>query len=245
MADLKTQQKLIELGEQLAASLEPAHETDMLCRWMAYYIAEQLEIAKSAEGSKSEEAKQRAFDTILALWTHRNRLPNGFRPFKGFEPVMRALEQLDPENPRPAFRLFLDRNEEGANDPQRQKTNRWLEFAHATDKAARVLIDLALKLASREASSPDTAKAVDAAPESSPPDEVTAIRKLLSGGKSLSKEELLAARVELLEKRVSQLAWFRAESKRMEDHLAEQLAKAKRDIPSKVRVKKHDPIAEK
>ena len=45
MVASETQQKAIALGELLVAELGRRHQADMLSRWMAHYIAEQLTLS--------------------------------------------------------------------------------------------------------------------------------------------------------------------------------------------------------
>jgi hypothetical protein len=218
------------LGEQLTDALGAPREADMLSRWMVYYIGEQIAASKTIAEEKRPEVEKRVFETILALWAHRNHLPNGFRPFRGFEPILRALERLDPDSPRPAFFQLQGEHEKVGCDAQREKIESWLNFAYSTDSTARILIDIGLTLAARQAETKATGIVLESAPKSTLPDDVTAIRKLLKRGKSLTKEEAAVARVEQLKDHVERLAWFRRVSKKMEKHLAEQLKQARREL---------------
>lgn len=233
MADLKTHTKLIELGEQLAESLGPPHEVDALSRWMAYYVGEQINAVKTSTGAKRNRAEQRAFETILELWAHRDHLPNGFRPFRGFEPILKALESLDPDSPRPAYLRLRDAHEKSGRDAQREKIESWLGFVHSVDSTARILIDIGLTLAARQAETSSTGIALESAPESTSPDDSVVIRNLLRRSKVSKKEDTAAVEIDRLETRVGQLAWFRRVSKKMEKHLALELKRAKRKLPPK------------
>ena len=112
--------------------------TDTLGRWMAHYVAELMDSAANAPSEERDGSRKRCFDAILELWTHRARLPNGKRPFEELEPIIRALESLDPENDTPRYfgtiRGTIDESDEG------RETQSLIEFVSDVDIAARVLI---------------------------------------------------------------------------------------------------------
>ena len=91
--------------------------TDTLGRWMAHYVAELMDAVTKAASEEREAAQNGCCDAILKLWTHRAGLPDGKRPFEDLEPIMRALESLDPENDTPRYfrtiRGTIDESDEG------------------------------------------------------------------------------------------------------------------------------------
>ena len=111
---------------------------DTLGRWMAHYVAELMDHAENTAPEELAVSKNRCFEAILELWSHRAELPDGKRPFEDLEPIMRAIESLDPESetPRyfPSIRAAIDEPEE---DPQIQSL---LEVVHSIDSTARILI---------------------------------------------------------------------------------------------------------
>ncbi len=70
---------------------------------MAHYVAELIAGVEAAENSDKREAQDRCAREILNLWAHRREYPGSNRPFEGFEPLRRALERLDPEQPEWSF----------------------------------------------------------------------------------------------------------------------------------------------
>lgn len=224
MASSETQQKLIALGEQLVASLGPAHQLDMLSRWMVHYVAEQIQQAKAATGIKKTRAEKQAFDTILALWTHRAQLPDGLRPFEGFEPILRLLGRLDPDNPHGLYYRVTDLDDE-VGDAAHTKSEKamWLHFVTKVDHAARILIEMGLSNAAAHAVGASTEALLDTADQGGNDyGDVAAIRTLLgrnlSSGVNPSGEE----RVKQIEQRIAELAGFRETAQRVEAHLRAQ-----------------------
>jgi len=109
---------------------------------MAHYIADLILKAESARGDREDIAKRECASAILDLWRHRLELPSGKRPFQELEPVVRAVESLDPENNVPRyFRAALPPKDETA-DTDDQK--RWLDLADGIDHTAKVLIGFCL-----------------------------------------------------------------------------------------------------
>jgi hypothetical protein len=129
-----TQPKAITLGEILVRELDEHPQADNLSRWMAHYIGEQMAITATTTGDAKAEAEARCFQTILALWAHRAKFPNGFRPLDGFEPILRTLARLDPDEARGFYHNFrLPQEKEAATDEQQQAVSDWLEFAESID----------------------------------------------------------------------------------------------------------------
>jgi hypothetical protein len=127
-------ERIISLGKALVEELGLEPGVDTLARWMAHYVAEQITIAENATGDEKSVAEQRCFETILNLWQHRSSLPTGHRPLESFEPIFRALDQLDPDNSRPFF----------YSPPQ-------YDLALEIDRIARILINFALSQAALNA----------------------------------------------------------------------------------------------
>lgn len=124
----------MNLGKALVKELNLDPRVDTLARWMAHYIAEQIERAENSTGAEKKEAEERCFETILKLWNHRSSFPKGSRPFENFEPIIRTLARLDPENEHHFF--FENRKEKKDGVPE--EVQKWLDIADGIDEAARV-----------------------------------------------------------------------------------------------------------
>jgi hypothetical protein len=94
---------VLALGKKLVAELGLDQSVDTLSRWMAHYIAELMHAAETAEDAKRQELTSRCCVAILDLWRHRRELPDGKRPFEDIEPILRALQSLDPEDTTPRY----------------------------------------------------------------------------------------------------------------------------------------------
>jgi len=192
------------LGRKLTKELGLDESVDTLGRWMAHHIAE---LIRNAEKSSAKErpAKDKAcFDAILKLWEKRHLLPGGTRPFEGIEPVIRAIESLDPESDLPRYYTpvfnALDEDEEIENDEAKS----WLELAKDVDRSAKVLIGFFLAEAARSES--DSAKewkrlAEEAGLNSNP--ERFVLRFVSPGEDEITPEEerkkLIQNRIDLME----------------------------------------------
>jgi len=114
---------------------------------MAHYIADLIAKAESAPSEEKQVAEDKCFEAILALWKHRAELPNGKRPFEDLEPVIRAIESLDPENDMARyFRSIRPPRSEGN---EKTEVDRWLDMATGLDYSARILIGYCLAEAAR------------------------------------------------------------------------------------------------
>lgn len=127
--------------------MEPS--VDTLGRWMAHYIAELIDEVENGPQHERAASQKRCFDAILELWSHRTVLPDGKRPFEDMEPILRALESLDPNDERPRFfrSLRAEITEASENPPTRSL----LELVRSIDSVARLLIGHALADAAQSA----------------------------------------------------------------------------------------------
>ena len=115
---------------------------DTLGRWMAHYIAELIDAAENAPPDELAVSQKKCFHAILELWGHRAELPNGKRPFEDLEPIIRALESLNPDDETPRyFRSVRSGIVATDEDPQ---TLSLLENVSDIDSTARILIGQAL-----------------------------------------------------------------------------------------------------
>jgi hypothetical protein len=140
---------VLDLGRALVEELGLDPGVDTLSRWMAHYIAELIEDAKTAKVEERPAKLTKCADAILKLWERRHQLPNGKRPFEDLEPILRALESLDPANDTP--RYFRSQRVAADEAKQNLETMKWLELADSLDYSARILIRYCLTLAAQTA----------------------------------------------------------------------------------------------
>jgi len=101
---------------------------------MAHYVAE---LIKGTEQNISKN-QEKCFETILAMWQQMHVLPDGKRPFQALEPVLRALESLDPIDSQPRY---YPTARPPAEETEASATSRkMLELADSLDYTARILI---------------------------------------------------------------------------------------------------------
>lgn len=218
MAALETQERITNLGKQLVASLGKEHEVGVLERWMAHYIAEQIEAAEQGTGDKKTECQKRCFDTILSLWKHRSLLPCRIRPFRNFEPIFETLSRLNPDEPRFFFRQAsstagIDRNSE---------IEELMRIILDVDKAARVLISEVLASAVQQVLDQDVKTYLSLALE----DEEGPDVRLIAQMKSHSEGD----QTELIQKRLDHLDRFLAACQSTRDVLSGRLKTSKRKV---------------
>ncbi|HEY6154703.1 MAG TPA: hypothetical protein VIW07_13265 [Candidatus Udaeobacter sp.] len=146
------QEKVIRLGKQLIESFsaERHGDVDILSRWMAHYIAQQIVTAETATGEEKITAEERCFRTIVSIWKHRSNLPDGRRPFESFEPIFQSLARLHPDEPRP---FYLARELVETPENPASPVNSLVQLALAADFAARAAIDVLLTEAAQAATS--------------------------------------------------------------------------------------------
>ncbi|WBK01229.1 AVAST type 3 anti-phage proein Avs3b [Methylocystis parvus] len=133
---------VLALGRKFVKELGLEESTDTLGRWMAHHVADLITKAEKVTGDEKSAAERECFAAILALWKHRSELPNGKRPFEELEPIMRAIESLDPENDMPRYyRAARPPKGEAAETSEQEKL---LSLADGLDYSAKVLIGYCL-----------------------------------------------------------------------------------------------------
>jgi hypothetical protein len=105
---------------------------------MVHYLAGLIEEAENKSARGRAAKLEKCFDTILALWRHRHELPDGKRPFEQLEPVLRALESLDPSSSDHHY--FPFERPSPSEGKESKATREWLALADGLDFSARVLI---------------------------------------------------------------------------------------------------------
>ncbi|MCY9848515.1 AVAST type 3 anti-phage protein Avs3b [Pectobacterium aroidearum] len=130
----------------MVEELELNNSVDTLGRWMAHHIAELIYDAENTTNETMRIAKQFEIrDSVWAFWANRYELPFGNKPFKELEPILRALESLDPENQQP--RYFFPNLGLTNREKESTETQKWLKVAENIDSSSKILIDYCLSLA--------------------------------------------------------------------------------------------------
>jgi hypothetical protein len=140
---------VLDLGRALVAELGLDPGVDTLGRWMAHYIAELIEEAEAAKVEERPAKFGTCADAILKLWEHRHQLPNGKRPFEDLEPILRAIESLDPANNTP--RYFRSQRMAADETQENDETRKWLKLVDGLDYSAKILIRYCLAQAAQTA----------------------------------------------------------------------------------------------
>ena len=178
MESSETRTKVIDLGKALVQELRREPDVDTLSRWMAHYVAKQIVAAENAIGADKAAAEERCFRTILSLWEHRAMLPRGHRPFEAFDPILRALAALDPEERRPYYhRMAPTDQQQDKNEPDSVQV--LIDFILGIDFAARFLIQTALNEATEKATSERTKALLENAIPASTAGDIVALNTLL------------------------------------------------------------------
>jgi hypothetical protein len=142
-------EQILALGRKLVDELDMGTSVDTLGRWMAHYVAELMDAAENAPSQEHVVAQKRCSDAILELWSYRAELPDGKRPFENLEPIIRAVESLDPDDEIPRyFRIVRGGIVE---EDEESQTKTLLEFVSNLDSIARTLIGYTLVEAARSA----------------------------------------------------------------------------------------------
>lgn len=125
---------VVALGKALVELLEQGGQEDITAHWMAHYLAELMERARTATEPARQQAQKEAADLILELWRHRTYLPGRY-PLARFEPVLRTLDRLSGTDP---WHRLSPRPPpvDGTGDPVHQ----WLKRAEAIDDASKTAI---------------------------------------------------------------------------------------------------------
>jgi hypothetical protein len=140
---------VLELGRKLVKVIGSDQHRDVLSTWMAHYIAEKMLAAETASGDERSAKLKECADAVFAVWEHRHSMPDGSRPFEGFEAIFRALQSLDPDEDIPRYsRVARTAAKEDGPEPE---SARWLDVAEGLDYTARILIRYCLGRASEGA----------------------------------------------------------------------------------------------
>ena len=215
---------ILKLGKKFVEELGLGQSTDTLSRWMAHDLALQLDELEKSEGEDRTVRSEIIKNSILALWKHRSELPKGKRPFESLEPILNALESLDPENDVP--RYFRSARSSTRNDEELDETKNWLDLAEGLDYTAKMLISYCLVSAAGSAidKSKTWVDLAEAAGIGSPERDI--VRFLSNNKRLLEGEDLASKEKELLSNRLAKLEWFIEMSAGLADDLRKQLNSA-------------------
>jgi hypothetical protein len=187
---------------------------------MAHYVAELIEAADKASAETRPGKLEKCRDTILNLWRYRYQLPNGKRPFEGMEPILRALESLDPENDTPKYYNPLRRMAREAE--HKTETQKWLDLVEELDYSARILIRYCLSQAAKDAV--DKTKEWVGLVEAAGLDEIDIpIIRVIIGESSLVERPEESLR-KVLQDRLNRLEAFTGMAEKLAVHFREHLA---------------------
>jgi hypothetical protein len=188
---------VLVLGHRLTAELGFADSCDTLGKWMAHHVAELIENAEtSTDIVLKQEYIDKAVKTILKLWQHRHTLPDGCRPFENFEPIFRAIKNLDPENSHSSYlpKVHVYPRNYGVQDDDKNLeelggVQKWINIAEKIDRSARVLIDFSLRQAVQNAEDEKTKEYIKKASNLADNSDIQILLKFIDPTKKESEEE--------------------------------------------------------
>ncbi len=94
---MKLPSEVLRLGALIVRELDIDKGSDTLGRWMAHHLAELIAEAEDADGDDRIEVRDRVFDLILKIWSHRRSLPRRKYPLSDLEDLVSLLWRLRPE----------------------------------------------------------------------------------------------------------------------------------------------------
>ncbi len=130
-----------KLGKLIIEEFSIENRSDMITRWMAFYIAQQIESANENIGQAKDDAEKKCFDAILELWNKRTKWPHEMNPFNDIGLILQLIEKLNPENDD--FYYFTSEFPKSDN----KEINYIFEVIKNIDKVARIWICFLLKKA--------------------------------------------------------------------------------------------------
>lgn len=217
MENSELQEQIINLGKLFVQELKLDPGGDTFSKWMAHYIAEKMANAEQALSDENKkEAEKECFETILALWKHRWLLPSRKRPLEEFEPILKTLERLNPEEQEPFFYHSLDHelSKLEKSNPDLKEITDYTNMALQIDKAARIWIDFVLNQAALKAKNGKTESFLNNSINIHDNDDATIIRIVLDSDPAIGFENSKGGNVqkkyqtEKLKKRIEELEKF-------------------------------------
>lgn len=136
-------EQVLQLGRDLADALDPS---DVVGRWMSHQLAAQISLCE--ENPSDKELLSSTQDVILRLWEHKSGAQFRSEPYSYVQPVLRAIERLDPS---PAPWAFYRPFGEDTPSTQELATYPLLRMACDVDHEIGDLIRVLVGIAAREA----------------------------------------------------------------------------------------------
>lgn len=176
---------------------------------MAHYIAELIEVARTAPPESRNVAEDRCAAAILELWDHRAGLSNGRVPME-LGSITEVLHRLDPARSQPVYFLssWREMSSEAASGNMGETSQLWLRVAEQVDQTACLMIVSALGKAAKTETdrAKHWVKLAEAAGADGGPD-IQLIRRLIVLTAHESADN--AAEIEELKDRLAKLAGLR------------------------------------
>lgn len=211
MENSELQTKIMNLGKLFVKELDLESSVDTFSRWMAHYIAENMTVAENSTGKKKQIAEKNCFDVILKLWEHRWTVPQENRPFKDFEPILRLLEQINPDNDHDYYhRVILNRlyPELENNIPINSS---WINVSKEIDRVARIWIEFCINKMVAEIDAQKTLKWIEYSKQMPKSEDVKLI-SILTNNRSdevNGEDGLKEYEIKRVEKRINELEKFK------------------------------------
>lgn len=202
--------EVLNLGKLLVEELGLESSADTLSRWMAHYIAQQINEIENATGADKELAEAKCFETILKLWKHRAYYKTGNKPFENFEQIFQTLERLNPDNEEPFYFQTSYSTKGNENDNETDHVKKYLLMASAIDVTVRIWLKFIFQQAVKQALNEKTKEWIKVAAPLSNKNEASLIVRILSN-QDINKNDMVDYKekeAELLKQRIEQLKSF-------------------------------------
>jgi hypothetical protein len=196
----ETNKRIVRLGQELVEQLSDEERGDTLSRWIAHYIAEQIELAERAGATQRKSAQENCFNSILRLWEHRRSIPNGVLPLNDFDPILRALQSLDPADPKPRYWAVY---RPGGVTEDSPAIERIMRVVAALDVNARIAVELLLAEAVSLVVTPEARALLEKAVPYADWNDLTALKELIRRRDNL--DENLASEAAVRARRAEQI----------------------------------------
>lgn len=200
--------EVLKLGKLLVEELGLETSVDTLSRWMAHYIAQQMNEIETSSGADKQAAEEKCFESILKLWKHRASFQTGDKPFVNFEPIFQTLDRLNPDYDEPFYfqsEYAVKDKSENVDDIVKQ----YLFMATKIDEIVRIWLKFIFQQAVEQAIDERTEQWINAASPLSDNVEVSLIVRMLSDCDETDIADNKEEKVKLFEHRIEQLKSFR------------------------------------
>lgn len=124
---------MLELGSLIAEDIGAKQENNITGKWIAHYLVEKIEAAKSDPAIESECA-----DLILKLWSSRRHFPSG-DSLESYGKLLKGLKELFSNEPRASIAGY------SPSLPKGSPEEKWLQIAYEINRQSRCLIASAVK----------------------------------------------------------------------------------------------------